>query len=231
MDKIYPSAQAALDGLIFNGARIMIGGFGFAGLPEDLIDALAKTNARQLTIIICDAGGNGAVLEKLFENRQVSKLITSYVGSDDMISARYLDGEFEVEFVPQGTLAEAIRCGGAGIPAFYTKTGVHTVVAAGKEHKLFAGIEYIMETAIRADIALIHAETADFEGNLTYKKTARNFNPIMATAATHTIVEVEKLVATGEIDPDNVHTPGIYVDRIIQSIIPKHIEHLKVRNV
>lgn len=207
----------------------MIGGFGYAGLPEDLIEALANTNAQRLTIIICDAGGNGAVLEKLFENHQVNKLVTSYIGSDDLIAARYLNREFEVDFVPQGTLAEAIRCGGAGIPAFYTRTGVHTVVGENKEHKIFDGIEYIMEVAIKADIALIHAETADYEGNLVYHKTARNFNPIMATAAKTTIVEVEKIVLCGAIDPDIVHTPGIYVDRIIQSIIPKHIEHLKFK--
>jgi len=229
MNKIYGSAGAALDGLCFDGMTVMAGGFGLCGMPEGLIMALRDTGVKDITAISNNAGIDGAGLGLLLETRQIRKMISSYVGENREFARQYLSGELELEFNPQGTLAERIRAGGAGIPGFYTKTGVGTLIAEGKEHKLFDGETYILETGLVADVSLVKAWKADAEGNLVFRKTARNFNPMMATAGKVTIVEAEHIVAAGEIDPDHIHTPGIFIHRIVEASIPKRIEQVTVR--
>jgi len=231
MSKIYASAKAALDGLVKDGMMVMSGGFGLCGIPEELIVALRDTGAKNLTVVSNNAGVDGIGLSILLETRQIKRMISSYVGENKLFAQLYLGGELELEFNPQGTLAERIRAGGAGIPGFYTKTGVGTLVAEGKPSRDFNGETYIMETGLVADISIVHAWKADTEGNLVFRKTARNFNPMMATAGKVTIVQVEHLVQAGEIDPDHIHTPGIFVQRIVHVPNPKkHIEQRTIRN-
>lgn len=228
--KIYPSPAAALDGLLFDGMTIMSGGFGLSGNPESLIPEVRASGVKGLTVISNNAGADGFGLWMLLESRQVAKMISSYVGENKLFEQQYLLGELELELNPQGTLAERIRAGGAGIPAFYTKTGVGTVVAQGKPVETFEGQEYVRETWLRADLSIIKAWKADPAGNLMFRKTARNFNPNMATAGKVTVVEVEEIVEAGTLDPDAIHTPGIYVDRIVLSTInEKRIEKLTTR--
>ena len=230
MNKLYASPRAALDGLLRDGMTIMSGGFGLSGNPESLIPEIMASGVKGLTVISNNAGADGFGLWHLLKSRQIRKMISSYVGENKLFEEQYLSGELELEFNPQGTLAERIRAGGAGIPAFFTRTGVGTVVADGKVQEEFDGQTYMRETWLRADLALVKAWRADPEGNLQFRKTARNFNPVMATAATVTVVEAEELVEVGEIDPDCVHTPGIYVQRIVQSTInEKRIEFRTVR--
>ena len=230
MNKIYPSPAAALDGLLRDGMTIMSGGFGLCGNPESLIPEVRAAGVTGLTIISNNAGADGRGLWTLLESRQVAKMISSYVGENKLFEQQYLSGELELELNPQGTLAERIRAGGAGIPAFYTKTGVGTVVAEGKPVETFDGEEYVRETWLRADLAIIKAWRADEAGNLVFRKTARNFNPNMATAAKVTVVEAEEIVPAGSLDPDCIHTPGIYVDRVVLATInEKHIEQRTVR--
>src|SRR5215469_3154674 len=230
MNKVYPDAQAALAGLLHDGITIMSGGFGLCGIPEKLIDAIAASRVGGLTVISNNAGIDDAGLGLLLQSRQIRKMISSYVGENQLFADLYLKGELEIEFNPQGTLAERIRAGGAGIPAFFTKTGVGTLVAEGKEIREFDSESYVMERSLVADLAIIHAWKADREGNLVYRKTARNFNPVMATAGRVTVVEVEHLVEPGTIDPDQIHTPGIFVDRIIHATsFDKRIEQRTVR--
>lgn len=216
MKKVYPDAAAALEGLLVDGMTIMAGGFGLCGIPEKLIDGLKQAGVGNLTVISNNAGTNGCGLDPLLETRQIAKMIASYVGENKLFAQLYLDGELELEFNPQGTLAERIRAGGAGIPAFFTKTGVGTLIAEGKEVRTFDGQDHVMETALVADLAIVKAWKGDSEGNLVYRKTARNFNPVMATAGRVTVAEVEELVEPGQIDPDLIHTPGIFVDRIFE---------------
>jgi 3-oxoacid CoA-transferase subunit A len=204
-----------MSGLLRDGMTIMSGGFGLCGIPDALIDAIRESGVKNLTVISNNAGVDGAGLGLLLESRQIRKMISSYVGENKLFAQQYLAGELELEFNPQGTLAERIRAGGAGIPAFFTKTGVGPIVADGKEVREFDGARYVMERGLNADIALVHAWKGDKEGNLVYRKTARNFNPMMATAADVTIAEVENLVEPGEINPDHIITPGIYVSRIV----------------
>ena len=231
MSKIYASAKAALDGLVKDGMMVMSGGFGLCGIPEELIIALRDTGAKNLTVVSNNAGVDGIGLSILLETRQIKRMISSYVGENKLFAQLYLGGELELEFNPQGTLAERIRAGGAGIPGFYAKTGVGTLVAEGKPSRDFNGETYIMETGLVADISIVHAWKADTEGNLVFRKTARNFNPMMATAGKVTIVQVEHLVQAGEIDPDHIHTPGIFVQRIVHVPNPKkHIEQRTIRN-
>lgn len=228
--KMYPSPAAALDGLLFDGMTIMSGGFGLSGNPESLIPEVRASGVKGLTVISNNAGADGFGLWMLLESRQVAKMISSYVGENKLFEQQYLSGELELELNPQGTLAERIRAGGAGIPAFYTKTGVGTVVAEGKPVETFEGQEYVRETWLRADLSIIKACKADPAGNLMFRKTARNFNPNMATAGKVTVVEVEEIVEAGALDPDAIHTPGIYVDRIVLSTInEKRIEKLTTR--
>ena len=228
--KLYPDAAAALDGLLFDGMQICAGGFGLCGIPERLIDAIRDSGVKDLTIASNNAGIDGEGLGKLLRTRQVKKMISSYVGENKEFERQFLAGELEVEFCPQGTLAERCRAGGAGIPGFYTKTGVGTQVAEGKEVKNFDGQDYILERGIFADIAIVKGWKADESGNLMFRKTARNFNPNMATAGKITVVEVEEIVEAGTFDPDCIHTPGIYVDRIVKSTInEKRIEKLTTR--
>src|SRR3954462_10584708 len=215
MDKVYSDARAALAGAVKDGMTIMAGGFGLCGIPETLIEAIRDSGAKDLTFISNNAGVDGIGLGRLLDTRQIRKMISSYVGENKLFAQQYLSGELELEFNPQGTLAERTRAGGAGIPAFYTRTGVGTLIAEGKEVKEFDGEKYIMERGLFADVALVHAWKGDTEGNLVYRKTARNFNPMMASAAPVTVAEVEHLVPAGEIDPDHIHTPGIFVKRII----------------
>ena len=229
MHKVYASASAALSGLTFDGMVVMAGGFGLCGMPEGLIMALRDSGVKNITAISNNAGIDGAGLGLLLETRQIKKMISSYVGENKEFARQYLSGELELEFNPQGTLAERIRAGGAGIPGFYTKTGVGTLIAEGKEHKTFGGETYILETGLTADVSLVKAWKADAEGNLVFRKTARNFNPMMATAGKVTIVEAEHIVEAGEIDPDHIHTPGIFVHRIVQSTTEKRIEHVTTR--
>jgi 3-oxoacid CoA-transferase subunit A len=232
MSKVYKTADEALADVIKDGMTLMAGGFGVCGVPDSLILAIRKSGAKNLTFISNNAGVDGGGLGLLLETRQIRKMISSYVGENKLFAQQYLAGELELEFNPQGTLAERIRAGGAGIPAFFTKTGVGTVIAEGKETRVFDGETYIMERGLFADIALVHAWKADTEGNLVYRKTARNFNPNMATAARLTIAEVEYLVQPGEIDPDHIHTPGIFVQRIVHNPIAlkdKVIEHRTTR--
>jgi 3-oxoacid CoA-transferase subunit A len=215
MRKVYPDGKAALAGLLRDGMTIMAGGFGLCGIPEVLIEAIRDSGVKDLTIISNNAGIDGVGLGILLDTRQVRKMISSYVGENKTFATQFLAGELEIEFNPQGTLAERIRAGGAGVPAFFTKTGVGTLVAEGKEQRDFDGHSYVMERGLFADVAVVHAWKGDTEGNLVYRKTARNFNPMMATAAAVTVAEVENLVQPGEIDPDHIITPGIYVKRMI----------------
>ena len=228
--KIYPDAAAALTELLRDGMTLCVGGFGLCGIPEKLIDALLDSGVKDLTVVSNNAGVDGVGLGKLLRSRQIRKMIASYVGENKEFERQYLSGELELEFNPQGTLAERCRAGGAGIPAFYTKTGVGTLVAEGKPHMDFDGETFIMERAIRADIALIKGWKADEAGNLIFRKTARNFNQVMATAAPICVAEVEEIVPTGSLDPDAIHLPGIYVKRLIDgSPYDKKIEFRTVR--
>jgi 3-oxoacid CoA-transferase subunit A len=229
MKKVYPDAKSALAGVVKDGMMVMAGGFGLCGMPETLIKALRDTGVKDLTCVSNNAGIDGAGLGLLLETRQIKKMIASYVGENKLFAAQYLAGELEIEFNPQGTMAERIRAGGAGIPAFFTKTGAGTDIAKGKEERVLNGERYIMETGLVADLALVHAWKGDTEGNLVYRKTARNFNPMMATAARVTIVEVEHLVEPGEIDGDLIHTPGVFVQRIIHTTAEKRIEQRTLR--
>jgi 3-oxoacid CoA-transferase subunit A len=231
VNKVYPDASAALDGLLRDGMTLMSGGFGLCGIPEALIEAVAKSGVKDLTVISNNAGVDGIGLGVMLETRQISKMVSSYVGENKLFAKQYLDGDIVVEFTPQGTLAERIRAGGAGIPAFFTKTGVGTMVAEGKEVREFDGAEYVMERGLFADVAIVHAWKGDTEGNLIYRKTARNFNPMMASAAEVTVAEVEHLVEPGELDPDQIMTQGIFVDRIIHfPNASKHIEQRTTRS-
>ena len=230
MNKIYPDAAAALDGLLHDGMTVMSGGFGLCGIPEKLIAAIRDSGVKGLTVVSNNAGIDGAGLGLLLDNRQIRKMISSYVGENKLFAELYLKGELELEFNPQGTLAERIRAGGAGIPAFFTKTGVGTLVAEGKEVREFEGEKYVMERGLVADLAIVHAWKADREGNLVFRKTARNFNPVMATAGRVTVAEVEHLVEPGAIDPDHIHTPGVFVQRIVHgSQFEKRIEQRTLR--
>jgi 3-oxoacid CoA-transferase subunit A len=230
MKKVYPDARSALAGLLKDDMLLMSGGFGLCGIPEKLIEAIRDSGVRGLTIVSNNAGIDGAGLGLLLEVGQVRKMISSYVGENKRFAELYLGGQLDIEFNPQGTLAERIRAGGAGIPAFFTKTGVGTLVAEGKEERDFDGERYIMETGIVADLAIVHAWMGDTEGNLVYRKAARNFNPIMATAAHVTVAEVEHLVEPGKLDPDHIHTPGIFVTRIVHGMnFQKRIEQRTVR--
>ena len=230
MNKVYPSPKAALEGLLRDGMTIMSGGFGLVGNPESLIPEIKASGVKDLTVISNNAGADGFGLWHLLQTRQVRKMIASYIGENKLFAQQYLDGELELELTPQGTLAERIRAGGAGIPAFYTRTGIGTVVAEGKPQESFEGELYLRETWLRADLAVVKAWRSDTEGNLQFRKTARNFNPVMATAAEVTVVEVEELVEAGAIEPDCVHTPGIFVHRIVKSTInEKRVEQRTVR--
>ena len=230
MNKLYDSPKAALEGLLRDGMTIMSGGFGLVGNPESLIPEIKASGVKDLTVISNNAGADGFGLWHLLESRQVRKMVSSYIGENKLFAQQYLSGELELELNPQGTLAERIRAGGAGIPAFYTRSGVGTVVADGKPHDEFGGDLYVRETWLRADLAIVKAWRADPAGNLQFRKTARNFNPNMATAAEVTVVEAEELVDAGDIDPDCVHTPGIFVDRIVKSTInEKRVEFRTVR--
>jgi 3-oxoacid CoA-transferase subunit A len=220
-NKVYPSAEAALAGLLRNDMVIMSGGFGLCGIPDALIDAIRASGVKGLTVISNNAGIDGAGLGVLLESKQIRKMISSYVGENKLFAQQYLGGQLELEFNPQGTLAERIRAGGAGIPAFFTKTGVGTIIADGKDLREFDGETYVMERGLVADLAIVHAWKADTEGNLVYRKTARNFNPMMATASKVTVAEVEQLVEPGEIDPDHIITAGVFVQRIVHIKNPK----------
>ncbi|KQT93294.1 succinyl-CoA--3-ketoacid-CoA transferase [Methylobacterium sp. Leaf469] len=215
MKKVRKDATEALAGLLTDGMTVMAGGFGLCGIPDELIDAIRASGVKNLTVISNNAGIDGVGLGKLLETRQVAKMISSYVGENKEFARQYLGGELAIEFNPQGTLAERIRAGGAGIPAFFTKTGVGTLIAEGKEVREFEGENYVMERGLFADLSIVHAWKGDTEGNLVYRKTARNFNPMMATAAKVTVAQVEHLVQPGEIDGDAVHTPGIFIKRMI----------------
>ncbi|VAW05708.1 Succinyl-CoA:3-ketoacid-coenzyme A transferase subunit A [hydrothermal vent metagenome] len=230
MKKTYTNAATALDGVLFDGMTIMAGGFGLCGIPENLITALRDSGTKDITAISNNAGVDDFGLGLLLQTRQIKKMVSSYVGENKEFERQYLAKELELEFNPQGTMAERIRAGGAGIPGFYTKTGVGTLIAEGKEHKDFNGETYILETGLVADVSLVKAWKGDKEGNLIFRKTARNFNPMMATAGKITIAEVEELVEVGELDPDQIHTPGIFVQRIIQSKdLEKRIEQRTIR--
>nr|WP_315195246.1 CoA transferase subunit A [uncultured Aquabacterium sp.] len=225
MNKVYPDAASALAGIVKDGQLLAVGGFGLCGIPEALIDALQATGVKDLTVISNNAGVDGFGLGKLLNTRQIKKMISSYVGENKEFERQYLAGELELEFTPQGTLAEKLRAGGAGIPAFFTKTGVGTIVAEGKETREFDGEVYVMERALAPDVALVKAWKADKSGNLIFRRTARNFNPAAAMAGKLTVVEVEEIVETGTFDPDAVHLPGIYVHRIVLNATPeKRIE-------
>jgi 3-oxoacid CoA-transferase subunit A len=231
INKLYPSAAAALEGVVSDGMTLAVGGFGLCGIPEALITALRDSGAKNLTAISNNAGVDQFGLGLLLQTRQIRKMISSYVGENKEFERQYLSGELELEFTPQGTLAEKLRAGGAGIPAFFTRTGYGTLVAEGKETRQFDGEWYVMERSLRADVALVKAWKADTAGNLVYRKTARNFNPMMATAGKLCIAEVEHLVPAGELDPDHIHTPGIYVKRLVVNATPeKRIEQRTVRS-
>ncbi len=235
MNKIYPSAAAALADVVKDGQTLAVGGFGLCGIPEALIVALRDSGVRNLTCVSNNAGVDGFGLGLLLATRQIRKMISSYVGENKEFERQYLAGELELEFTPQGTLAERMRAGGAGIPAFFTRTGVGTLVAEGKPTMVFDGVwgnhEYVMERSIRADVSLVKAWKADKQGNLVYRKTARNFNPVVAMCGKVTIAEVERIVENGEIDPDHVHTPGIFVQRLVLNPNPeKRIENRTVRS-
>ena len=227
--KVYKSAKEALEGLTFDGMTVMAGGFGLCGIPENLILALRDSGVKNITAISNNAGVDDFGLGLLLKTRQIRKMISSYVGENKEFERQYLSGELELEFNPQGTLAERCRAGGAGIPGFYTKTGVGTLVAEGKEHREFNGETYILETGLVADLSIVKAEKADTQGNLIFNKTARNFNPPMAMAGKVTVAEVEEIVPTGDLDPDHIHLPGIFVQRIIKGTFEKRIEQRTVR--
>ncbi|MEM6413076.1 MAG: CoA transferase subunit A [Pseudomonadota bacterium] len=229
MKKTFADAQAALDGLLFDGMTIMAGGFGLCGIPENLILALRESGVKDITVISNNCGVDDFGLGLLLETRQIKKMLSSYVGENKEFERQFLSKELELEFNPQGTLAERIRAGGAGIPGFYTKTGVGTVIAEGKEHKEFNGETYILETGLVADLSIVAAQQGDAQGNLVYRRTARNFNPMMATAGKVTIAEVEEMVPVGTLDPDHIHTPGIFVQRIIHAKREKRIEQRTIR--
>jgi len=229
MNKVYPSAAAALQGIVKDGQLLAVGGFGLCGIPEALIDALRDSGAKDLTVISNNAGVDGFGLGKLLATRQISKMISSYVGENKEFERQYLAGELKLDFTPQGTLAEKLRAGGAGIPAFFTKTGVGTIVADGKEIREFDGHKYVMELALNPDVSLVKAWKADRSGNLMFRRTARNFNPSVAQAGKITVVEVEEIVETGTFDPDAIHLPGIFVHRIVLNAHPeKRIEQRTV---
>jgi 3-oxoacid CoA-transferase subunit A len=227
MKKVYPDARAALAGVLKDGMLIMSGGFGLCGIPETLILAIRDSGVKNLTVVSNNAGIDGIGLGVLLDTHQIKKMISSYVGENKTFAKQYLAGELDIEFNPQGTLAERIRAGGAGIPAFFTRTGAGTDIARGKEERMFDGDAYIMETGLVADLSIVHAWKGDTEGNLVYRKTARNFNPMMATAGKVTVAEVEQLVEPGQIDPDHVMTPGIFVQRIVH--VPNAIKHIEAR--
>ena len=230
VEKVYPDAVSALTGVLRDGMTIMSGGFGLCGIPGTLIEAIRESGVKDLTVISNNAGIDDAGLGILLVSRQIRKMISSYVGENQTFAKQYLAGELEIEFNPQGTLAERIRAGGAGVPAFFTRTGVGTLIADGKEVRNFDGVDYVMERGLRADLAIVHAWKADTEGNLVYRKTARNFNPIMATAAAVTVAEVEIMVDPGEIDPDHIITPGVFVKRLVPLVnVHKRIEQRTVR--
>ena len=229
MNKVYPSAAAALQGIVKDGQLLAVGGFGLCGIPEALIDALRDSGVKDLTVISNNAGVDGFGLGKLLATRQISKMISSYVGENKEFERQYLAGELKLDFTPQGTLAEKLRAGGAGIPAFFTKTGVGTIVADGKEIREFDGHQYVMELALNPEVSLVKAWKADKSGNLMFRRTARNFNPNVAQAGRITVVEVEEIVETGTFDPDQVHLPGIFVHRIVLNATPeKRIEQRTV---
>ncbi len=229
-DKVFASAKAALDGLLADGQTLAVGGFGLCGIPEALIAALRDSGAKALTVISNNAGVDGFGLGQLLSTRQIKKMISSYVGENKEFERQFLAGELELEFNPQGTLAERLRAGGAGIPAFFTRTGYGTIVAEGKETRQFGEHHYVMETALTADVSLVKAWKADKAGNLVFRKTARNFNPACAMAGKTCVAEVEEIVEVGSFDPDHVHLPGIYVDRIVLNATPeKRIEQRTVR--
>ncbi|MBL8538611.1 MAG: CoA transferase subunit A [Hyphomonadaceae bacterium] len=227
--KVFPDAGSALEGLAFDGMTVMSGGFGLCGIPENLIIALRDSGVKGITVISNNAGVDGWGLGLLLETKQIKKMVSSYVGENKEFARQFLSGELELEFNPQGTLAERCRAGGAGIAGFYTKTGVGTLVAEGKETKVFNGETYVLETGLVADLSIVKAWKGDEEGNLIFRKTARNFNPMMATAGKKCVAEVEILVPTGELDPDAIHTPGIYVDRIVKGEFEKRIEQRTTR--
>ncbi len=227
MRKVYPDAKSALDGLLKDGMTIMAGGFGLCGIPETLIHAIRDSGVKNLTVISNNAGIDGVGLGLLLDTRQIKKMISSYVGENKTFAQQFLAGELEIEFNPQGTLAERIRAGGAGIPAFFTRTGAGTRIAEGKDERVFDGDRYIMERGLIADLSIVHAWMGDTEGNLAYRKTARNFNPMMATAGKVTVAEVEHLVQPGDIDPDHIVTAGIYVKRIVH--VPNAVKHIEQR--
>lgn len=230
MNKVYPDAKSALEGVVKDGQTIAVGGFGLCGIPEALIVALRDSGVKNITAVSNNAGVDGFGLGLLLETRQIRKMVSSYVGENKEFERQFLSGELELEFTPQGTLAERLRAGGAGIPAFYTRTGYGTVVAEGKPIAVFDGVAYVQERGIRADVALVKAWKGDKSGNLVFRKTARNFNPMAATAGKITIAEVEELVEVGEIDPDQVHTPSIFVKRIVHNPNPeKRIEQRTTR--
>lgn len=229
VNKVYADAKSALEGLSFDGMMVMSGGFGLCGIPENLIVALRDSGVKDITVVSNNAGVDGWGLGLLLESRQIKKMVSSYVGENKEFARQFLSGELELEFNPQGTLAERCRAGGAGIAGFYTKTGVGTLVAEGKEVKEFNGEKYVLETGLVADLSIVKAWKGDHEGNLIYRKTARNFNPMMATAGKKCVAEVEILVPTGELDPDQIHTPGIFVDRVVKAEFEKRIEQRTVR--
>ena len=224
LNKVFATPNAALDGLLFDGMTIAVGGFGLCGIPEQLIIALRDSGVKNITAISNNAGVDDWGLGLLLQTRQIKKMVSSYVGENAEFERQYMSGELELEFCPQGTLAERLRAGGAGIPGFYTPTGVGTIVAEGKETKEFDGRTYVLERGIKADLALVKAYAADKAGNLIYRKTARNFNPMIATAGKVTVAEVERIVEIGELDPESIHTPSIFVDRMIQTVSEKRIE-------
>jgi 3-oxoacid CoA-transferase subunit A len=229
MNKVHADARSALAGLLRDGMTIMAGGFGLCGIPETLILAIRDSGVKNLTVVSNNCGVDGKGLGVLLDTRQIKKMIASYVGENKTFAQQYLAGELEIEFNPQGTLAERIRAGGAGIPAFFTRTGAGTEIAKGKDEREFDGTRYVMERGLVADLSIVHAFKGDTEGNLVYRKTARNFNPVMATAGKVTIAEVEHLVQPGEIDPDLIITPGIYVQRLIH--VPNAVKHIEQRTV
>ena len=229
MKKVYPGARAALEGVLFDGMTVMSGGFGLCGIPENLIAALRDSGVKNLTVISNNAGVDDFGLGLLLQTRQIRKMVSSYVGENETFERQYLAKELELEFNPQGTLAERIRAGGAGIPAFFTKTGVGTLIAEGKEIRDFNNEAYLMETGLVADLSLVHAWMGDTEGNLVYRKTARNFNPMMATAGKLTIAEVEHLVSPGDIEADHIATPGIFVHRIVH--VPNAVKHIEQHTI
>ncbi len=229
MKKVYPDARTALADLLKDGMLIMAGGFGLCGIPESLIQAIRESGVKNLTVVSNNAGIDGIGLGLLLDTKQIKKMISSYVGENKTFAQQYLAGELEIEFNPQGTLAERIRAGGAGIPAFFTRTGAGTQIAEGKEEREFNGERYVMERGLVSDLSIVHAWKGDTEGNLVYRKTARNFNPMMATASKATVAEVENLVEPGAIDPDHIITPGVFVKRIVH--VPNAVKHIEQRTV